>query len=530
MPQRTTSAGIRAGSFDTVNPYVDFNHAFGDGEHVRLRLTGDYLDSDDVVDEVDIERLSLYPALWLSLGSETELTLRGQFNRIEQLEYSGLPAAITIVDDLGIDEDRFSGATDAPRTEIESTLVTAQLTHVFSPTVEGRLAVRYYYSEFDEYGTFVFPAFYPPVTQTAYPILKGYLPTDVEQWTASGTIVATATTGVVEHVVLVGVDVDSTDYFAALGVDFLPIGIIDYADPASDAPFGDDPALTTEQDDHFQSTSFFVQDQATIAQRLHLQFGLRFTRLDFEQHTADVSQTYHELTPRVGVSFDLTDSLAAFAGYGEGFRGVLNFLSASSPEPETSDSYEVGLKIDDDEFGLSGTLALFSLTRDNVATADPNNPFLQIQAGEQEATGVELDLIYEPVPSVSMLISYAHTNAEVERDSTLPQGDRLARIPEDAGRLAGRYRFLSGTLAGLEVGVGLTARSEREITLPNSVATEDLLTVDLQASYSFGRVAVSVDVVNMTDESEFEPYQYLAQAVVTPTQPRSAFVTLSTDF
>jgi hypothetical protein len=36
--------------------------------------------------------------------------------------------------------------------------------------------------------------------------------------------------------------------------------------------------------------------------------------------------------------------------------------------------------------------------------------------------------------------------------------------------------------------------------------------------------------VNLADEDSFDPYQYLAASIVTPTQPRSAFVTLKKTF
>jgi iron complex outermembrane recepter protein len=53
---------------------------------------------------------------------------------------------------------------------------------------------------------------------------------------------------------------------------------------------------------------------------------------------------------------------------------------------------------------------------------------------------------------------------------------------------------------------------------------------DAQASYDLGPATLSLSIVNLTDALEYEPYQYLGRAVVVPTQPRAAFITLKSRF
>ncbi|MEO1367826.1 MAG: TonB-dependent receptor, partial [Acidobacteriota bacterium] len=123
-------------------------------------------------------------------------------------------------------------------------------------------------------------------------------------------------------------------------------------------------------------------------------------------------------------------------------------------------------------------------------------------------------------PRWSVLLAYAFTDAEITADTAFPVGDRLVRVPEHGGRLAVRFRG-EGRWGGLGLGLGLSAGSERELTLPNAIAAEGYHLFDLQASYEVGRATFGMSVVNVTDEDFFEPYQYLAQAVVIPTRPRS---------
>ena len=96
--------------------------------------------------------------------------------------------------------------------------------------------------------------------------------------------------------------------------------------------------------------------------------------------------------------------------------------------------------------------------------------------------------------------------------------------------MAARYDFLDGPFHGLGLGFGVSAASKREITLENDLETEAHFVADAQLSYELGPVDVRLSVENLTDEDHFEPYQFLGQSVVRPTQPRSVFVRVSASF
>jgi iron complex outermembrane receptor protein len=244
----------------------------------------------------------------------------------------------------------------------------------------------------------------------------------------------------------------------------------------------------------------------------------------------DTDKTHHRVTPRIGATYVVADGVSAFAGYSEGFQGVVAAFGITDPKPETSQSYEAGLKLFGPVQGLTGTVSVYQITRQNVRTADPVIPFASIQSGEQRARGFEADIIWEPSSALSILANYTYADAEVTKDNTLPVGNRPARVPENAGRVAVRYRFQDAALSGLEIGGGMTAVSERELTLPNVTSVDGSVLFDAQASYDLGAVTLGLSVVNLADEDSFDPYQYLAASIVTPTQPRSAFVTLKKTF
>jgi iron complex outermembrane receptor protein len=520
------AALIRAGSFGTIAPSIDIDQPLGDG--FGIRVTGEYLNSNDDVDVVSIDRITVNPSLKATLGDDTDFVLRLGYSKVRQLEYAGLPAAV--VDLPTVDPFRFSGATDAPRTEIENKMATGVLTHRFSDKVSATVQLRRYVSDFDEFGTFPFIAFFPPVGST-YVMFQGRLPVAVREWTADASMTAEFETGGISHVLLAGFQYDATDYTGAIS--FAPIGTLDYAVPGSDLPFGPIPDVAPQLVNEYRTTALYAQDQIRIGDRVHVLAGLRWSRLGQREVLGGVGTDVSRgrVDPRIGATIDLVDGVVLFGGWATGSRQAIFFNGGgAAPVPETSRVFEGGVKFALKDAGLSGTLAVFDQKRRNVPTADPLNPFASVQTGEQQSSGVEADLIWEPSRSLSVLASYAYTDARVTADTAIPAGDRLTRVPEHSGRLAVRYRIVDGALQGLGIGAGMSAASAAEITLPNSDRGDSYAVFDAQASYDIGRFRLGVSVANIFNSRYFIPYQYLAQSVLRPGQPRSAFVTLGARF
>ncbi len=527
-PGASYRASFHAGSYGTVQPAVDLNIPIGG--NAALRLAGEYLDAKDAIDAVSNKRLTLIPSMRIGFG-DTSLIIRANYNRIKQLEYSGLPFAMAGAS--GVDPFHFSGAQDAPKTEIENISLTGVFAHRISDNVTAKVQVRNYQSRFDEFGSFPYLAFYPP-TGTVYPIITGYLPVKVDEWSFDGSLTATFDTGSIEHVVIAGAQYDMVDYDGAMGFNFFPAGFLDYADPASDVAFGPTTFATDKFVNAYRTLGFYAQDQMTIGARIHVLAGLRYSRMEITESLNGFyspKHSFNRVDPRLGVTVDLVDGVSLFAGYATGSRLSVFFNPLAVPtSPETSESWEGGFKFGLKGLGLSGTIAAFRQTRNNVPLTDPF--FVTRQVGQQRAQGVEADIIWEPSKNFSLLASYAYTDAKVTKDQfTLANiGERLARVPEHSGRIAVRYRFTEGTLNGFGLGLGMTAASGAHVTLPNSVKTGGYAVFDAQASYETGPFRIGVSLTNLFDRTYFAPYQYLGQPVVRPGAPRSAFVTLGVAF
>ena len=256
--ERFGSVGYRFGSLGTTNPYFDLNLPVG--EAVAFRVNGEYGRSDSAIDDALQRKASINPSLAIQLGEATRLLLKGQFTRNENLEYSGLPAAITVNASLGVDPFRFSGSTDAPLTTINNRVVTGSLDHTFRDALKLTVDARAYDSRFDEYGTFFFGGPDDPAEPTVFTLLSAFLPTDVRQYTLAPRLNWRIDQGSVQHDLVIGADLDKTDYFAQIGFNFAGIGQIDYRNRRGAPAFGGVPALGMTQDDRFRTTSVYVED------------------------------------------------------------------------------------------------------------------------------------------------------------------------------------------------------------------------------------------------------------------------------
>jgi len=520
-------AAIRTGSHGTINPYFDLTGPLA--STINARIAGEYQRNESWIDRVKGERWSVQPGLSFQLAPKTVLQVQGQFNHNSQLEYSGLPAAQALAGKL--DRYAFPGAPiGQPRTKNDSQIATVKLRHEFSNSLRLAATGRYYNSRIPEYGSFIYPELYPPgpATPTTYPILPLNLLTTTSESTFDANLLAKVDMLGGYHEILSGVSYDHTNFSGDMGFDGVPIGTIDLANPAYDLKYGAPIPVNITQTNRYQTIAAYLQDQASYG-RLHLTGSLRYTQLHLREREQATNETYRRVSPRIGATFDLVPGVAAYAAYATGFRGPFGLIGLQPPKPETSRNVEGGLKLALEDIGLSGTVAVFEQTRNNVATPDPDNPLYSIQSGQQRARGFETDLVWEPTPAFSLLLNYAYTRAEVTRDNAIPVGDKLPRVPKHSGRIAARYRVLSGPAQGLSFGAGITAFSARELTLPNTVSTPGYAIVDAQAAYTFGRYTITLSGVNLANRRAYAPYQYLSFPVVMPIQPRSVYLTLKVE-
>jgi iron complex outermembrane receptor protein len=522
---------FRTGSYSTINPYADVNLPLAEG--IAMRVTGEYQSADSWLDFVSSKRWSIQPSIAFGLGSPTILTIMGKIDGRSGVEYIGVPLEPALAGKIR--RDVFAGAPDSPDAKVRNRFATAELRHEFSDNYQLTVSGRYYKNTTDRHNSFTYTDLGRPAaaTPTRYPIYKSYQFFDVDEVTADANLLMKGRIFGGEHQFLVGANYDFTDYYNRLDFQFAPIGTLDLVAPDYDSlSYGSRPAVTRNPSiDKYETIAAYVQDQVSFGP-VHLSGSLRYTNTKIRRLQAGkYEKTYNRFIPRVGATLDIAQGVALFAGYATGFRGAVTFNPPPGGvvKPETSISYEVGLKFALNEAHLFGSLAVYELKRRNVPVAVPGQPGVSNQTGEQRSRGIEADATWEPTRTLSVLANYAYTDAIVSDDTTIPVGSELQRVPKNMGRVAVHYRIRSGPMQGLSFGAGLTARDSYEAFLPNRGRVPGYAALDAQLSYDFEPLTITASMVNLTDHKGFDAFSFLTPVAI-PIQPRSAYVMLKAKF
>lgn len=170
--------------------------------------------------------------------------------------------------------------------------------------------------------------------------------------------------------------------------------------------------------------------------------------------------------------------------FGQGSNGIS--VAGEPLPPERGEQFEAGLKTSLLDDRLTGTLAFYHLTKQNILTADlttPENPFDSIAIGEARSQGIELDIAGQLTNHVSLIGSWAYTDVEVTKDNGGLQGKRLPNAPRYAGSLWLKYDVTGYAEDGLSLGLGVFAAGQREGDVENTFQLPGFARLDAMAAY-----------------------------------------------
>ncbi len=183
--------------------------------------------------------------------------------------------------------------------------------------------------------------------------------------------------------------------------------------------------------------------------------------------------TNNNLSGKVGVQYDVSDDVMAYATYSRGYKGPgLNIffnLNANGTPPlaaETGDSYEGGLKMRLFDGQVTLNVAEFYAKYNNFQANNPDFVLGQrvtrfTNAGTVSTRGIEVDMAYRPSNDFSLSGGLAYTDAKVDLfrlppgapiTDQIPSGTVLPFSPKFKGSLAGSYTIRTGGFADIELG------------------------------------------------------------------------------
>lgn len=329
-------------------------------------------------------------------------------------------------------------------------------------------------------------------------------------------------TGAFSHTLLTGIEYEDYDYQSiilrsAAGASAYPIDIYH---PVLGQPR---PALTrttTHDKENLKTWAFFIQDQVALTERLKALAGARFERFEHDydnrlNSTGDFTKAENGVTPRLGLLYDLTDTVAVYANTARSFKPNSGAAREGGGfDPEKGRSWELGVKWEALERQLAVDAAIYHIVKENVLTRDPIDPTYSIAAGEVRSRGLDINVAGNITPEWRVIGGYAYVDAEVTKDNRLPTGTRLANIPRNSFSLLNTYEFQDGLAKGLGLGVGVKYVDDRNgQTEAVTYTMERYSVVDLLSFYKVNEhVRLNLDVKNLFnkgyDEGAFNTYAY----------------------
>lgn len=267
----------------------------------------------------------------------------------------------------------------------------------------------------------------------------------------------------------------------------------------------------------------YLTDQVTLLNdRMNVMLGARWSTLRDQEREAT--------TPQAGVNYALTRDWTFYALYSESFRGNGRSDSrdpnSSFLSPEEGVGFEVGSKLSLLDRKLTGTVALFEVTKKNIRRVDSGaivegRNGVVLSDGEK-SKGVELDLLYTPNRNLTAVLAYAYTDAKITKDVINPGaspdldgngvadtiGLRLKGVAPAAVSLWLKYELTEGPLHGLVAGAGYQWRKgpiPLDASFQRKFVTQDSYDrLDILLGYStrvFSKLTkFQLNLDNVTDE------------------------------
>lgn len=224
------------------------------------------------------------------------------------------------------------------------------------------------------------------------------------------------------------------------------------------------------------SGGIYLQDQFKVGKfsaLVNLRYEWFTDIFDYEGDEQEFKT--NAFVPRLGLTYEITKSISAYATYLEGFQPHTNTVSlsptaegffwAASPgrfDPLESSLKEVGFKGEFLNGKIFANLAIFDVIQKNILLGDTYDLETLTTRGEQRSRGFEMDISGYVTSNFQLVASYGYNDAEIVEDA-IPEfiGERIGGAPEHNANFWARYDFMNKTLKGIGLGLGAQYVDER---------------------------------------------------------------------
>jgi len=548
--ERESELMLTGGNFDLLGGAAEFRGPLSDA--IAYRLASFYERQDSFRDNADAENLQLAGGLLFQLAEATSLTTTVEY--IEQ-DLGGNRLRGVLADDNGnfIVDREFNTNEASDFQDLEALVAQAILEHDFSDSVSLSTTLRYLDNERAQ--RYHEPRGWVDVNGDGEAnAADGVIAREFrDQFRANEELSLTVDLtwdfdfGGLEHQFLVGGDyftVDTEyDYlrarFEADNVLNLNVFQPNYGetDPSSYD-------LTDLNPDGVESEryGFYIQDYVRLTERWSLMAGLRYNDFEDTDKRSGFAYADDDIAPRAGLIYQPVDNASIYLNYSESFNPAGLGDQADVAEdgrlsPETGTQYELGWKQKWLDGAILTTVALYQITKTDVAQANPadtgpgdGNPAL-LALGEVESQGVELTLVGDLTERLAVTANYAYNDVEVVEGvagdslrNTFGDGREFANAPEHQLGLWMRY-----ALPGLGSSVAFGADHVSEQTSLSGQKVKPYTVFDASWTTAWQQFDLQLNIRNLLDK-EFAVSGFIDRTGHFPGAPREILAQLRYHF
>lgn len=299
-------------------------------------------------------------------------------------------------------------------------------------------------------------------------------------------------------------------------------------------------AKDSDQRENVDSRGWFMQDAMRLNDHWLLLGGLRYDSFDVmsgkgRPFITNTESSDSRLVPRAGVVYNINNWSSLYASYTESFKPNTSIATQiGALPPELGKAYEVGAKIDLPG-RVTGTLALFDIHKRNVMVSElVDGETVTRTAGKVRSQGVELDMAGKLTDSLSLIGSYAYTDARVTADPE-NNGNELTNVARHTAALFLTNDFgHTGLLPADDLRAGIGARyvGRRPGDTANSFYLDDYTVADAFVAWTTPvdryQVKWQVNVKNLFDTTWYPSSGNNLRVAVG--EPREIVLKASIDF
>lgn len=503
---------LQYGNFDRKRVAADLGFANKDGT-LMFRLVTLGLDSDTQVrypntggDRAGLRRFYIAPSVTWRPTVDTTITLLGEVlnNRAEASPFYLLAPDGSQTNVVQTDSKFVKYATN-------QSSFGYQIEHHFNEIFTARQNFRHMQQDgnFNE----MFRAGFDPVIPTLMQRTAISTKERLTQTVIDTHIQAKLNTGPLNHTALVGVDWNVTN--ASLKFFSGDAPGIDVFNPRYGIPIPKPSSLDIDAKQEINQLGVYLQDQIRYGENWILTLSGRYDRVDTKD--ADyLSATRGKnrdsaYTGRAGLTYLFSNGIAPYVSYSQSFLPLPGFDSSNNPfDPTRGTQYEAGVKYQ--PVGGRGlyTVAFFDLTKTNVPTPDPNDPFFRSrQTGEVGSRGVELEARAELLRGLNYIGTFTYHDVTVTKSEDIDKNKMPILVPKTMTSHWLDYSLGSlgiDWLRGFGIGGGVRYVGEIYNDLENTSKTPSFTLFDAMLRYDNGPWMFIINASNIFNHQYFSNF------------------------